>query len=87
MANLRLQLNFLVRGGGGDVIDLTRLFNRIADNCAQDSILMSVAEKATEDHNILAKTIYNKRVRSHYNLYSLMIYVCLLCGLNVIRDA
>ena len=49
--------------GGGDVIDLIRLINRIAGNCARYSIPMSVVEKATEDYDVLAKTIYNKRTR------------------------
>ena len=49
--------------GEGDVINLIRLINRIAGNCARYSIPMSVVEKATEDYDVLAKTIYNKRAR------------------------
>ena len=51
--------------GGGDVINMIRLGNRKDGNTSEHSILISVVEKAAEDHNVLKKTIYNKAAK-HY---------------------
>ena len=46
--------------GGGDVMNLIRLLNRKDGNSARYSIPLAMVEKATEDYDVLAKTIYNK---------------------------
>jgi hypothetical protein len=47
--------------GGGDLINLIRLLNRMDGNCAKYSIPLAVVEKAAEEYAVLAKTLYNKR--------------------------
>jgi hypothetical protein len=50
--------------GGGDLINLIHLLNRMDGNCAKYSIPLAVVEKAAEDYTVLAKTLYNKRAKS-----------------------
>ena len=49
--------------GGGDLINLIRLLNRMDGNCAKYSIPLAVVEKAAEDYAVLAKTLYNRRAK------------------------
>jgi hypothetical protein len=49
--------------GGGDLINLIRLLNRIDGNCSRYSIPLAVVEKAAEEYDVLAKTLYNNRGR------------------------
>ena len=45
--------------GGGDLINLMWLINRICGNITQHSIPISVVDKGAEDYDVLKKTIYN----------------------------
>jgi hypothetical protein len=49
--------------GGGDLINLIRLLNRMDGNCSRYSIPLAVVEKAAEEYDVLAKTLYNNRGR------------------------
>ena len=49
--------------GGGDVINMLRIGNRRDGNTAEHSIPISVVEKATEDYDVLKKTVYNKEAK------------------------
>ena len=50
--------------GGGDVINMLRIGNRKDGNTAEHSIPISVVEKATEDYDVLKKTVYNKQAQN-----------------------
>ena len=50
--------------GGGDVINMLRIGNRTDGNTAEHSIPISVVEKATEDYDVLKKTVYNKQAQN-----------------------
>ena len=50
--------------GGGDLINLIRLLNRKDGNCSRYSIPLAVVEKAAEEYDVLAKTLYNNRAKS-----------------------
>ena len=50
--------------GGGDLIYLMQLINRIFGNSAQHLIQISVVEKGEEYYDVLKKTIYNKSAKN-----------------------
>jgi hypothetical protein len=50
--------------GGGDLTNLIRLLNRMNGNCAGHSIPLANVEKAAEEYDVLAKTLYNTKARN-----------------------
>jgi len=49
--------------GGGDLTNLIRLLNRKDGNSARHSIPLANVEKAAEEYDVLAKTLYNPKAR------------------------